>query len=170
MNNLLFLTNELINPDLQREMKLPLTFIQFGIAEGKMYKHFGNRSTFICKDSNKRWGNNVVYGGIFLCNDFDFYSRILDAYHLCSMSTMLRNHNQDLHHRVEIDVTPIYFKTLDELARIKYKEGKGILALTYKGNTKHPKIIKRLINERSFRVIDGIDEQNYKKLFWEVTG
>lgn len=168
MDKLIFLSNELQNPLIQKEMHLPLEFITFGITEGRMYKHFRNESNFIIPvDALKRWGNEVIYGGLFLCKDFDFYARILDAYHVCSMSTLLRNHDLDIHHRVEVDVRPIYFKTLDELKRLKYREGESVQATTYMGNLKHHKISRRLDKTVSYRIIDGIDKDNYKKL-WEV--
>lgn len=168
MGQLLFLTNELQNPAYQKEMRLPLEFIAFGITEGRMYKHFRNQSNFVIPvDALKRWGNDVVYGGLFLCKDFDFYSRILDAYHVCSVSTLMKNHDMDIHHRIEVNVTPIFFDTIEELATLKYREGESIKAQTYMGNLKHPKISQRLDKTVSYRIIDGIDAENFKKL-WEV--
>lgn len=168
MDKLIFLSNELQNPSHQNELKIPLEFITFGITEGRMYKHFRNQSNFIIPvDALKRWGNDVVYGGLFLCKDFDFYARLLDAYHVCSKSTLLRNHDKDIHHRIEVDVRPIYFETLEELASLKYREGEPIKAQTYLGNLKHPKITQRLDKTVSYRIIDGVDTDNFKKL-WEV--
>lgn len=168
MNQLIFLSNELINPEIQKEMHLPLEFITFGITEGRMYKHFRNQSNFIIPvDALKRWGNEVIYGGLFLCKDFDFYARILDAYHVCSLDRLRKNHDMDVHHRIEVDVRPIYFNTLDELARLKYREGSSIKAQTYMGNLKHNKITQRLKQTVSYRIIDGIDKNNFKKLFEE---
>jgi hypothetical protein len=128
-----------------------------------------NEGTFVLLPSNKRWGNEMIYGALFLCKDFDFYARIFDAYHACSMSTLLRNHDLDLHHRMHVHVTPIYFKSLDELSRLKYREGEPVYVQTYLGNPKHPKIANRLNSTVSYRITDGIDTENYKKLFWEVT-
>lgn len=166
MDKLMFLSNKLQSPEHQKELNIPLTFVAFGITEGRMYKHFHSENTFIIPiNSMKRWGNNVVYGGLFLCKDFDFYSRLLDAYHMCSMSTLHRNHTCDIHHRVNISVTPIRFNTLDELSRLKYKEGEPIEVQTYMGNIKHPRITQRLRKTVSYRIIDGIDADNFKKLF-----
>lgn len=169
MNSLIFLTNELLNPKLRHDLKLPLEFISYGIMEGRMYRHYGGKSNFVVpNDTLKHWGNNVVYGALFICKDFDFYNRVLDAYHICSLSTLLRNHNNDIHHRVEQYVTPIFFETLNELALLKYREGKPIKAITYMGNIKHNKISQRLNKTVSYRIKDGIDAENFKQLFWEV--
>ena len=168
MDKLIFLSNELINPEVQEELRIPLKFISFGITEGRMYRHFRNQSNFIIPvDTLKRWGNEVIYGGLFLRKDFNFYARLLDAYHLCSLDRLKRNHDLDVHHRVEVDVTPIYFNTIDELARLKYREGTSIKAQTYMGNLKHNKITQRLNKTVSYRIIDGIDIHNFKKLFEE---
>lgn len=169
MDKLIFLSNELQNPHQQREMHLPLEFITFGITEGRMYKHFRNQSNFIVpNDTLRHWGNEVIYGGLFLCKDFDFYAALFDAYHVCSLSRLSRNHNLDIHHRIEVDVKPIYFKTLDDLSRLKYKEGESVKAQTYMGNIKHNKISQRLNKTVSYRITSGIDAENFKQLFWEV--
>lgn len=159
-----------MNPDMYKEMHLPLEFISFGIIEAKMYTHHGRNKTFIVKPTTRRWGNSVCYGALFLCDDYDFYSRILDAYNICSMSTLFRNHKNDLHHRIEDFITPIHFDSLEEFVSLRYKESEPILAQIYVGNTKHPKIINRIKyrHQVSYRINSGIDGKNFKRLFWEV--
>lgn len=169
MSQLIFLHNELLNPKLQKELHIPLEFIIFGITEGRMYRHYNSQNNFIIPANTlQKWGNDVIYGGLFICKDFNFYSRLLDAYHVNSKSTMSHNHIKDLHHRIEASVTVIHFSTLDELAHLKYKEGETITAQTYHGNINHPKIKQRLNKKTSYRVISGIDKENFKQLFWEV--
>jgi len=158
-----------MNSAVQKEMKLPLQFITFAIAEGKMYKHYHNPSNFILDlDETKRWGNDVIYGALFLCKDFEFYATILDAYHVCSLSTLATNHTNDIHHRGEVGVTPISFESLDDLSRLKYEEKQPVKAQIYKGNIKHPKISSRVYANNPYRIIDGIDAKNFKELYWEV--
>lgn len=138
--------------------------------EGKMYKHFRNQSNFVIPmDSKRRWGNNAIYGGIFVLQDFDFYIRILDAYFACSQSSLIRNHKNDIHHRVTTQATPIYFNTLEQLATLQYREGEPIKVQTYMGNVHHPNISQRLNKTVSYRLIDGIDAENFTQLFREVT-
>jgi hypothetical protein len=152
-------------------MRIPLEFICFGITKGKMYSSPGLKNTFISVSDNITLTRNfVVYGALFLCKDFDFYCRILDAYHLCSLSTLLRNHPCDELHRVNIPITPIYFDTLDELQRLLYRESTdSIQAQTYTANTNNPKILNRMnTTVNSYRITSGIDADNFKKLFWEV--
>ena len=155
-------------------MHLPLEFISFGITEGKMFTHWRKKDTFVAEHNEelvKPHGNNVVYGGLFFCPDIQFYLPILDAYHVCSMSTLGKNHIKDYHHRKEKNIIPIYFNSLDELSRLKYREGKPIIAHTYVGNTHHPKIIPRINKyEISYRLVDGMEKENFKALFREVNG
>lgn len=168
MNNLIFLANKLQNPIIQKEMNLPLDFICFGITNGKLYKYFGNKDCFISQyHNNKEWSNSVVYGSIFLCNDFDFYSRILDSYHLCSLSTLYRNHSYDVQHRIDMLIRPIFFNTLDELASLKYRESEeGITTQMYIANLKNPKVNRRIHDKNTKRF--SIDTENFKSLFLEV--
>ena len=169
MNNLLFIYNELMDYDVYYDMKLPLEFICFGITDGKMYKHFRNNSIFILPLGNdKLWGNSKIYGALFLCRDINFYINILDAYHACSKDKLRRNHIKDIHHREEVLVTPIYFNTLDDLSRLKYREGNEVIATTYFGNPNHPKIKQRFVTTKNYRIVDGIYAKYYRKLFRRV--
>jgi hypothetical protein len=82
----------------------------------------------------------------------------------------MRNHINDIQHRVTINVIPIYFDTLNDLATLKYQEGKeSVETQTYVANPNHPKIKSRIGNHNSYRIYDGIDAINFKQLFWEVT-
>jgi hypothetical protein len=146
-------------------MKLPLHFVCFGITEGKMFKHDKN-TTFILPSHNKLWGNKVVYGALFICKEFEFYANIIDAYNQCSLATLRTNHSKDLNHRININVIPIFFNNLDELARLKYREGNHITAQGYLANTENPKVIRKLAKSR--RIVDGIDKDNFKQLYREV--
>jgi hypothetical protein len=83
------------------------------------------------------------------------------------MSTLQGNQRWDIHHRIKVNVNPIHFNTLDELASLKYKEGEPIEVETYIGNVNHPKINQRINNSHSLRVIDGVNP-HFKSLFMEV--
>lgn len=168
---LIFLANQLQDPSFQREMRIPLEFVAFAFTEGQLYTHHRNTDTFVMprKDGRQRWGNDVVYGGLFLLNDFMFYSRLLDAYHVCSLSTLLKNHNLDVHHRVKREVTPIHFADLDSFSRLKYVEVEPLNVTMYVGNQNHPKINQRLYKQGNpHRIVNGVDAEHYKQLYREV--
>lgn len=165
--NLLFIYNELLNPYTYNNLRIPLEFISYGIIDGKMFRHFNNKGVFILPyDHQKIWGNTKIYGALFLCKDIDFYINILDAYHVCYKDKLKRNHINDMHHRYLVEVTPIYFNSIDDLARLKYRESDmTIQANAYFGNPDHPKIKSKIGKTQSYRVIDGIDGDNFKNLF-----
>lgn len=166
MSRLIFLYNELINPEVQKQMRLPMEFISFAMVDGKMYTHYSDNGVFtIPLGNDKDWGNTKVYGALFLLNDYNYYISILDGYHACSMSNLKRNHKMDLHHRVLTKVTPIYFNSIDDLSRLKYSEGSDIDAIIYVGNLDHSKIYKRFLITQSNRIVDGILPIHYKKLY-----
>lgn len=162
------MTNELMNPQIQRQLKLPLTFISYAICTANMYRHFRNESTFIIQPVKRSWGNSVVYGGVFLLSDEPYYIRILDAYHLCSLSTLYRNHPKDVSHRGRSLVVPIHFSSLEELSRLQYTESNGLEVQTFFGNPEHPRISERLNKTNSYRISDGIDSKNFMRLYEEV--
>ncbi len=172
LESLVFLTNRLQNPQVYKAMNLPLEFITFGIAEGKMYAHLYRKGAFVVPpDVRNRWGNSVVYGGLFHCPDLWYYLRVLDAYMACSKTTLGMNHPRDMHHRIIKDVTPIRFNTLDELARLKYREGtQPFQAHTYEGNLQHPSVHRRVYANpaRSYRIKSGIEVEHVQSLFEEA--
>lgn len=170
MNRLLFLYNELCSPHVQQELRIPLQFVSFAYVKGKMYKHFRNQSNFALPlGVNKNWGNTCVYGGIFLINDSEFYVRILDAYHTCSLSTLYTNHKRDIHHRQNVFATPISFPDLDSLGRLMYHEITELECDVYFGNPNHAKIRQRLEVNDSYRIIDGVDKRHFTQLYQEVS-
>lgn len=148
---------------------MPLQFIAFAHIEGKLYHLPGKRGTFVANGDNS-WGNNVVYGAIFLLQDFDFHIRTLDSMSLCSLSTLGRNHSLDMMHRLRVQATPIHFDSINELERLMYKETEPIEVQAYIGNLNHPKINHRVANRNSryYRIIDGINADSFLQLYREV--
>lgn len=171
MDQLIFLSNDLMNPDVQKQMRVPLQFICFAFIHGKMYRHFRSHDTFVLQPKhNRTWGNNVVYGAIFALSDFHFFIRQLDAYQSCSLSALNVNHKYDIQHRVQIKATPIRFDSLDSFSRLMYYESEHVDVHAYVANPNHPKIKRRLISlSTSYRIIDGVNKKAFKSLYREVT-
>ena len=132
-----------------------------------MYKHFRNDGTFTLQNVGKAWGNDVVYGGIFALSDYDFYIRLLDSYHQCSLALLGVNHEKDVHHRHRVLATPIAFDSIDELERLKYREREPLTVNMYQGNLNHPKIKQRLDKTVNYRIVDGVDK-HFIELIREV--
>lgn len=138
--------------------------------DARLYRHARGNGTFIAPlNVKKKWGNDVVYGGIFLLRDFDYYIRTLDAYHICSLSTLLKNHSRDLHHRLLTSITPITFSTVNDFCSLQYEEHSPIKSHVYWGNPTHPKINQRLHSQaRPNRITDGVEKEHFNALLKEV--
>lgn len=134
--------------------------------EGKLYRHFRKKGTFVVPNHKHVWGNDVVYGALFVLNDFHYYIRTLDAYQGCSLSSLMRNHTYDIHHRIKTDITPITFSSVEDFCTLRYNEKQPIRAYAYVGNPNHPKL-KHQLQSRS-RILDGLDKEHYKELLREV--
>jgi len=160
----------MLDPVFRRKFKLPLHFISFAIVQGKMYKSFKNKGTIVARNEvTKNRYNTVVYGAVYLCNSFDLFSKSIDAYHVCSKSNLTVNHKFDLNHRTEEEVTFIEFDSLEQLARLMYREKKTIKVQTYYANTNNPKILSRITSgQQQFRIRDGISIIPFQKQFAEV--
>ena len=167
ISKLLFLSNELISPTKRDEMRLPLHFVTFAHIEAQMYTNVRNDGV-INIIQERTWGNNVTYGAVFLLDDFDYHIRTLDAHHLCSLSSLRRNHVLDTQHRVELHATPISFDTIDDLERLLYEEREPVLVQAYIGNLNHPRIHRRIKSTRSERIIDNIMGAQFLELHREV--
>lgn len=164
ITELVFLSDNLVNPANQRNLQLPLEFLSFAFCEAHMYKQINSKNTFLVKKGTY-WGNQVVYGGLFLLRDFHFYIRTLDALHACSKSMLGRNHDLDLQHRILCPVTPILFHDVEQFKSLRYREKEQINAYVYVGNLKHPKIQQRVVKSR--RIVQGIND-HYIHLIREV--
>lgn len=165
---LLFLANELCDPHVQRDLRLPLEFIGFAVMPLHMYEGpHTRRTTFLARHTRSQT-TDVVYGGLFLLRDADYYLRILDGYHLCSLSTLGRNHIKDEQHRITYEATPISFATLDELASLRYTEREPIHASVYVGNPYQTKIYQCLQARARRRVKFGIHHNPLTNLLREV--
>jgi hypothetical protein len=155
ISQLVFLSNSFLDPQFRRNTRIPLEFITFAHIYANLYHNIRNDGV-INIIGHKHRGNDVVYGGLFLLDDFSFHIRTLDAFHNCSLSALRRNHRLDPQHRVVVPTTPISFSTIDELERLKYLERPCINAHVYIGNLNHPKIKQQVANTRSQRVPDGL--------------
>lgn len=132
-----------------------MTFVSFAIADAGLYKY---PHTYLNVTHKKMKGNSVVYGALYVLHDDGFHIRTLDGYYLSSLSTLRKNHDLDIAHRIKQHVRPITFSSVDELSRLLYKEHEQILAEMYVANPKHPETTKRTVKRKGFhyRQTNGI--------------
>lgn len=172
---LIFISNELLNPKVQKKYKLDLKFIAYAIADATLIrnsKQTRQKDTgfMIEKEQYKVKKTNIVYGGLFYCKNFEFYGRIIDGLNYCNYSLLGFNHPLDRVYRKEIKVKIIRFDTLKDLAYLRYTEGTEVEAIAYFGNINHPKIKNKVFNKmNSFVMKDGMFANHFKELFMEVS-
>lgn len=167
MKQLVFLYDRTMDKQYRDKLLLPIHFISYGYINAKMYHYKEHKDTLIAVDNNhvsRKWGNDKVFGAIFLLDYYNVSIRTLDGLYGCSKARLNKNNKNDLMHRVKVPVTLITFNDLDELAVMKYKEKTSIQADAYLGNPNH-EWIKHRIKMQRYRVIDGIDKVSFKKMF-----
>ena len=165
---LLFLSNELCDPHVQRKLRVPLTFISFAIMPMHMYRGLHKHTSSFLVPHSRRQTQDVVYGALFVLADADYHIRTLDGYHLCSMSTLRRNHTLDHQHRTTHHATPIGFRSVDELARLLYTERDPVEVHVYVGNPDHPTIAQCLQPRKRRFITHGVDKHPLTHLLREV--
>lgn len=168
ITSLVFISNDLMCPEVRRDLRLPLHFVSFAIIDAQMYTNIRNDGVVNVIRDNPR-ANTVTYGAIFHVEDFDFHIRSLDAYHLCSLSSLRTNHVLDTQHRINIQVRPITFDSIDTLERLLYTEHKAVKVQAYIGNLNHPKLNRRIRSTRSARIRDNILVEPFLQLLREET-
>jgi len=168
MSELIFISNELLSPELRNALKIPLMFVGYAFTKGKMYKH---RNSCIITNSTsvKKWGNSVVYGAVYLLQDYSHFIRILDAYHSCSKAMLRKNNAYDFLHREEINVTMIKFNSIDELKHLKYVENDTVQVEAYVCNLENNNA-KRIVfnNMNSQRIQSGVNANIIKQIKHEM--
>lgn len=163
---LIFLSGQMCDPTLQDDLGLPIEFISFAIFKGHIYYDESVDDTFILEST--RSTVDAVYGGLFLLQDDDFYMPVIDAYNLCSMSVLRKNHIKDRQHRITHSITPISFDTVEQLRRLDYWEREDIEAVIYVGNPNHPNT-RRLSRVRSgAKLVSGVHTKPFLSLLEEV--
>lgn len=171
MRTVVFLYNELLDEDYQKQLKLPLEFICFGYIEGAvMYdikgKYYAIEENVLTK--TKKY--NKVYGALYILHNSEHFLRILDASMVCSKSYLGKNHDLDISHRVKLIARPIHFKSIEEFLKLKYNEGEGLEVISYFANPKHNVIKTNVLNTVRNRVVYGLDINNFINLVIKECG
>lgn len=162
--------NDLLNPEKRNKLLLPLTFVTFAYIHAKMYSYRHNVISVRNHDVVRTWGNDIVYGGLYVLDNYEFYIRALDAYHSCSLSRIFSNHINDVQHREETRATPIVFSKFNDFVTLKYSEKDTIMCYTYFGNIQHEYIISRIKAKNSYRITDGVSLDDFYKQYKTMGG
>lgn len=173
---LIFLYDRVMDKTYRNKLMLPLHFISYGYINAKLYeyneyyKHYKRTVIAVPNDAVKRkWGNDKVFGGIFLLDYYSVTIRTLDGLYGCSKARLGQNNRNDLMHRVSLPINTIEFNSLDELGRGIYVTKDTFIGEVYLGNIEHHLIRKRIETKRH-RIIYGIDTKHFKKMYIQEGG
>jgi hypothetical protein len=156
----------------QELLHLPIRFLSFGYVQGKMYwlNDDKRRRYFVIPpvyEKSKRQYNTFIYGGVFVINDFQEYERALASYYNCSIPYLGEIIQEDLYYSQKVTITPIKFKTLQELEECSYTSLSDIEGITFLGNQSNSKVQKSLKYGTYYRRASGIDVPNFLTMITE---
>lgn len=164
MSKLVFLYNNLLDKEVRDKLSIPIEFVCFGYIKARLYHFKENYIAISNTDLKRKWGHDIVYGGIFILKEEYFYERILDASLVCSKSALYKNHRLDIMHRHQVPCTPIHFETVEDFAYMRYTEKEEIQVDTYLGNPLNEYVKHRIISPYiRNRELSGLDVYNFVK-------
>ncbi len=170
MRSVVFLYNELLNEDYQKQLKLPLEFICFAYMEGAVMYDIKGKYYAVKENSIKNTKKyNKIYGALYILHNSEHFLRVLDAALVCSKGIIGSNHKLDMFHRVREKAIPIHFKTVEEFLKMKYNEGEGLGIITYIANPENELVKSNVNNTVRNREVSGLDINNFINLLIEKT-
>ena len=93
MRRVVFLYNELLNEDYQKQLKLPLEFVCFAYINGAvMYDIKGKYCALKENDLKKTRKYNKIYGALYILHNSEHFLRVLDASLTSSKGIIGTNH------------------------------------------------------------------------------
>ena len=165
MRRVVFLYNELLDEDYQKQLKLPLEFVCFAYINGAvMYDIKGKYCALKENDLKKTRKYNKVYGALYILHNSEHFLRVLDASLTCSKGLIGTNHKLDLFHRVKEKAVPIHFKSIEQFLKMKYNEGEELDIITYYANPQNELIKSNVLNTVRNREVSGLDINNFINL------
>lgn len=171
-SRILFLYDELMTRSTQQNLRLPIHFLSYGYVRGRMYwcNDEKKRRYFIIPPSTQKHIKNVndyVYGGIFVINDYEEYERSLYSFYNSSIAYLGKSIQEDLYIPEKIQITPIKFKTLQELEECRYTSLEPFEGLTMMANQENKKIQNSISHGRYYRRVSGFDVPNFLTMLME---
>jgi hypothetical protein len=159
---MLFFVTDRYMPHLIQDKNI--IFISFAMARLTMFTT--GTETINVGLVKRFWGNPIVFGAlIHLTNDFLVTK--LDIMYGCSLSSLKKNHEYDMNHRVQEVIYPIKFDNLDDFSRLKYDIGEPMNAQVYLFNPNNKRFKYPLHWSR--RIVEGVNKQAFKQAVEIVT-
>lgn len=163
---LVFFYDELMTKEGQEKLRLPIKFLSYGYTYGRMYwcSDGKKRRYFIVPPQTIRHRvnyNRIIYGGIFVINDFKEYERAIYSYYNSSIPYTECIMQEDLFFPTQQQATPIKFKSIEDFELCKFSSLNPIDSLVMMGNEANHKITNSMSKGRYYRRTSGIDVPNF---------
>ena len=153
----------------QIKMNTGLEFVSYGLTQGTMFKVYDSikqRYMYVPPSAKSR-RTSLVYGGIFVINDYELCKVGLHSYYNNSMPFMGKTIHEDLYDLKNIQCTPIKVTTLMDIQNRTYKQGERMECLSFIGNTQNVKVSGNM-KKYYCRVPSGLDLKNILLLSKEI--
>lgn len=165
MRRVVFLYNELLDENYQKQLKLPLDFVCFAYMEGATMYEMKGKYIALKKDNLKKTKKyDRIYGALYILHNSEHFLRVLDASMTCSKGLIGTNHKLDLFHRSKEKAVPIHFKSIEQFLKMKYNEGEELDVITYLANPQNELIKSNVLNTVRNRETSGLDINNFINL------
>ena len=172
-NRHVFLYDRILDPDVLEQLRLGMVFVAYGRISAQMFNFYDQQEfhkVAVKIDATTRPGTmRFVYGAIFALKYPEPSLVALDGYYGCSKARLGVNIPYDTYRRDEMGVQVIYPQTLRDIKSKTYLYGEVMPADVYLGNHNNEKV-KYRINRRANRYPNGIDIDNFAKLFNKMRG
>lgn len=165
----MFLCDALITKCEQDRLNLNLEFVSYALTHGTMFRVYDGikqRYMYVPPSIGSR-KTSLVYGGIFIINDYELNKVALHSYYNNSMPFMGKTIQEDLYDLKKITCTPIKINTLLDIQNRTYKQGDSVECYSFIGNMQNKKVSSN-IKKHYCRVSSGLDIKNQILLAKEI--
>lgn len=152
--------------DEQCAANLNLNFISYAITHGKLYwLNDTKRKRVISIPSNK--STSLIYGGLFLCEDYESNKHKLHAYYNNSIPFTGNTVIEDLYDLSDITAIPIIFSSLKSIEHNEFKRGEPVECSCFVAN-----FFNQLVEDavrKPYHRMKGVDAVSFIKSVKERT-
>lgn len=161
MNNQIFVYDELLLNDIRTKLNIEPIRERIAETSGKLYMVNQIPIMLLPNDITHTRNNRRVLGAIYTFTDASMQNilDIVDNYKCCSLSRINVKHPLDLTYRTLLQVYPIIFDNIHELANFRYKYLEPEQCWVYLGNVKHDKIQYCVKKNQHNKLSDGCYEK-----------
>lgn len=139
---------------------LNLKLISYAIIHGKLYWLNDTKKKRIISIPSNR-STSLIYGGLFLCEDYENNKHKLHAYYNNSIPFTGNTVIEDLYDFSEVTAIPIVFSSLKDIEQNDYKKGIPVECSCFVANFSN-----RLVGDtvrKPYHKMKGVDAVNFIK-------